>query len=110
MGRRTPRRDLPSCLPPTRSAPEGRGVEGSADGDEVSWNRASEKSDRVAEQRCCHPEQCEGPWFLPAARVLPLLAHTRAPAPLGMTLRDGEIHSRLSFQSMPEFCDVALPV
>src|SRR5580692_2070056 len=40
-------RDLPSCVLAARSAPEGRGMERSSDGDEVPGDRASQKACRV---------------------------------------------------------------
>src|SRR5208282_1881080 len=54
--------NLPSGVPAPRSAPEGRGLERLADGDEVFGHRASEEGGRVgsAADENCHPERSEG--------------------------------------------------
>jgi uracil-DNA glycosylase len=44
MAGRAPGRHLPSSISAPRPAPEGRSLEGLADGDEVPGNRASQKS------------------------------------------------------------------
>jgi hypothetical protein len=43
MAGRAPGRYLPPCIPAARSAPEGRGMERSADGDESIWGSSLRK-------------------------------------------------------------------
>ena len=87
MARRAPRCHLSPRVFAARSAPEGRSVERLADGDEVSGDRASEKSCRVG--------------VYPSKLVLRISRDDS---------RDDA--STLSYPSnqMPEYCDVALPV
>src|SRR5258708_37380182 len=47
MARIASRRHLPSRIPFARPAPEGRSLEGSADGDEIPWDRTAEKARRI---------------------------------------------------------------